>query len=80
VKAGAVSMSQIMAHPTHRMDAEYWLSSESERQRMDMDNGGPRPDHFWHYDQAMAALSGDQAMAACAHMLGAIYRLLQERR
>jgi hypothetical protein len=44
----------------------------------------PRPDHHWHYDQAVAALDEDQQggakpVTACAHMLGALYRLLQER-
>jgi hypothetical protein len=48
------------------------------------DDQEPRPDHFWHYDQAVAALrqnqaGGSQPVTACAHMLGAIYRLLQER-
>jgi hypothetical protein len=42
-----------------------------------------RQSHHWHYDQAVAALrsnqpGGPQPVTACAHMLGAIYRLMQQ--
>jgi hypothetical protein len=51
---------------------------------MTEDDQAPRQDHIWHYDQAVAALrqaqpGGPQPLTACAHMLGAIYRLMSDR-